>query len=126
MDKNIQPEATPQKPGVSGKERGKKPWINLKELNEQEDFVDKNEITPVHSVQNDNYSDEKLNETITMALKRNPETDLENVSVKVSHRDVALTGHVQVIKEFRAIEAVVRNIPGVREVFNSIEVQEKN
>lgn len=158
MDKNVNDEATPGKPGVSGRERGKKPWINLKELKAQDRFIAQNGISPefesdekdaedfdgVGTGQNlhgrsdlseqqegrsknnkeELYSDQKLHDSIAVSLQRNPETDFSGVVVKVHNRDVSLSGHLSAIKEKRAVEAVVRNVPGVREVFNSIETNE--
>ena len=157
MDKNVNNEATPREPGVSGKERGKKPWINLKELKAQDKFIAQNGLSPDFSSDEDEedfdgvgtgqnlhgrsdiseqqealpetkedetYPDQKLHDSIVVAFQRNPETDISEVVIKVQNRDVSLSGHVSAIKDKRAIEAVVRNVPGVREVLNSIEHDE--
>ena len=155
MDKTFNNEATPEEPGVSGKERGKKPWINLKELKDQDNFIAQNGLTPDFSVDEEDfggvgtgqnlhgrsdiseqkeafietkedeaYPDQKLHNSIVVALQRNPETDISEVVIKVKNRDVSLSGHILGIKDKRAIEAVVRNVPGVREVFNAIEHDE--
>jgi osmotically-inducible protein OsmY len=138
MPKNINEQASKGQPGMSGKD-GNKSWANLKELNEQEDFIDQSNIASGDSdnlhgrrglddqveatpSENDTCVDQKLHDAIAVALERNPETDLSKVSIQVSNRNIILKGPVTEAKAKRAIEAIVRNVPGVKEVLNFLEV----
>jgi osmotically-inducible protein OsmY len=104
MPININEQASKVQPGMSGKD-GNKNWINLKEQIEQKDFID-----------------QKIHDAITIVFKLNPENDITKVSIQVDNRNIILKGLVTGVKAKRDIEAAVRNVPGVIEVLNILEV----
>lgn len=138
-------------PGVSGKQKDKSSWINLSTLKKQHEFLqeraksgatdeamsgfesagrgnnligrsDLKDQQESDSKQKENNPDKKLHESIKVALQRNPETDLSNITITVTNGDAAIKGLVSDAKEKRAIEAITQNIPGVGKVFNHLEV----
>lgn len=64
---------------------------------------------------------ETLNSSQVMeALKRSPEIDVSNITVKIRGHHVTLEGEAESLKEVRAMLQIVRNLPGVEEVKNEI------
>lgn len=97
-----------EKPGVSGKERNKKPWINIDKYHEQ--------IHMIHDVH-------AREEQILEELKKSPEVDVAAIDVSVDGGSVILRGEADDPNESRAMENIVKNIPGVDEVINKLKVK---
>lgn len=60
---------------------------------------------------------------ILEVLKRSPGVDISGVKVRVVGDSIELRGEVLSPKESRAVENIVKNIPGVKNVVNDLKVQ---
>lgn len=124
-------------PGVSGKKRNAKAWINPDKYEAQKNFMDNveesekgytvegrgqnlhgrsdlgdQEKPPGQSVQEDQ---------VIEALKRGPEVDIQDISVHVKGSVVYLEGLAEDTKELRAMESIAKSVPGVSEVISQVD-----
>lgn len=126
------------RPGVSGKDQSKKTWINVDKLHEQEKFAHKmheyedgygqstgNNLFGRSDLSNQQGHEkgELKQEQVLEVLKRSPTVDVAHLDVSVEGGSVILRGSVDDPEESRAMENIVKNIPGVTEVINELDVE---
>lgn len=129
-----------QEPGVSGKNREGKSWINKDILKQQDEFAEEmfkiddgyaaggrggNLFGRTDLSDQEGHETESLDQQkVIIALKRSPEVDISHVNVEVNGGQVILSGLVQNPKESRAMERIVENVPGVTEVIIKFDTRE--
>ena len=99
------------RPGVSGKSQSKKSWFNVDKFNEQLDLIHHQEEAELDQTQ------------IMKTLRLSPEVDVDHIDISVDGGSVILRGEVVDPKESRAVENIVKNIPGVKKVVNELDVE---
>lgn len=67
-------------------------------------------------------SDERIKEDVCQCLTDDEHIDASNIEVAVADREVTLTGSVSSRWQKRHAEDIIENLPGVRDVINSIRV----
>lgn len=153
MEKNtIKKESNISHPGVSGKNSHEGAWINPENLQKQHEFLqsraedsatdaampgfeaagrggnlhgrsDLDAQQEKESKKVEGNSDEKLHESIKIALQRSPEADVSKLSLTVSEGIVTIKGSLSGAQETRGVEAIVQNIPGVKKVINQLDTE---
>ncbi|WP_408096971.1 BON domain-containing protein [Peredibacter sp. HCB2-198] len=126
-----------KEPGVSGKERSGKTWINPEEYEAQKEFADTMEEAEkgfqstgqnLHGRSDLSNQGAQVGVTLTEdavieALRRSPQVDISNLIVSVKESVVHLEGLVEDMKELREMESIANNVPGVSKVVSHVELK---
>lgn len=70
-------------------------------------------------------SDERILEDVCEWLSDDPRVDAREITVQVRDADVTLEGRVSDRRARRLVEDLASSVPGVRDVFNRIQVAER-
>lgn len=126
-----------KEPGVSGKRRDGKSWVNEEKYQGQRKFAETMEEAEkgfqstghnLHGRSDLTNQGGQVGITLTEdavieALRRSPEVDIQDLIVIVSGKVVHLEGLVWDLNELREIESIVNNIPGVSKVISHVELK---
>lgn len=126
-----------KEPGVSGKRRDGKTWINEEKYQGQKKFADTMEEAEkgfqstgqnLHGRSDLTNQGAQVGITLTEdavieVLRRSPEVDIQDLIVNVSGKTVHLEGLVWDLNELREIENIVNNVPGVSKVVSHVELK---
>jgi osmotically-inducible protein OsmY len=69
--------------------------------------------------------DEELKDLVEDRLNHDPTIDVEGIDVKTQLGFVNLFGHVETRDDRKWVEVVVRQVPGVKDVFNYLTLEPK-
>lgn len=126
-----------KEPGVSGKDRSGKTWLNPEEYEAQKEFADTMEeaekgfqSTGQNLVGRSDLENQGNQVGVTLtedavieALRRSPEADISDVIVSVTGSVVHLEGLVYDMKALREMESIASNVPGVSKVVSHVELK---
>lgn len=108
--------AADYRPGVSGKRNTGETWTNSAELQQQRNFMGK-------GPKGYKRSDDRIYEEVCMALMDSHEVDATDIGVKVEDGIVHLEGVVSDRQEKREAEMAIEDLPGVKDVRNSLRIR---
>lgn len=125
-------------PGVSGKDKNGKEWVNSEKLEDQEDFIKgskdigrSDNLFGRSDLENQKLANKDEKDSLTLsqehvieALERSPGIDVSELLVTLYGSKVTLDGYAANPNEIRAIENVVKNLPGVSDVITHITPRE--
>lgn len=127
-------------PGVSGKERGGKRWINPDAREKQKEFADEmyevdegyepqgrgnNLFGRTDLTNQEGHEETSLDQQkVVVALKRSPEVDISDIEIKVDGGTVILEGTVDHPSRVRTVENLVWSVSGVKKIINHLEPRE--
>lgn len=116
-------------PGVSGKSKDGKKWIDPQKYEEQKEFMDgvgkggnlfgRSDLSDQDKDVSHSISEEQVRE----ALKRSPEADIQNVEIRLEGSAVHLYGQVEDNRSIRAMESIALNVPGVSKVISHVQLR---
>ena len=126
-----------KEPGVSGKERSGKTWLNSEEYEAQKEFADTMEEAEkgfqstgqnLHGRSDLSNQGAQVGVTLTEdavieALRRSPQVDIGSLIVMVKGNVVHLEGIVEDMAELREMESIANNVPGVSKVVSHVELK---